>query len=32
MTQDAYDQEFEKIIIELSLVSRDIRHRTGGKF
>lgn len=30
MTQDAYDQEFEKLIIELSVVSRDIRRKTGG--
>ena len=30
MTPEAYDQEFEKLIIELSLVSRDVRKRTGG--
>jgi hypothetical protein len=29
MTPEAYDQEFEKLIIELSLVSRDVR-RHGG--
>jgi hypothetical protein len=30
MTPEAYDQEFEKLIIDLSLVSRDVRRRTGG--
>jgi hypothetical protein len=30
MTPEEYDQEFEKLIIELSLVSRDVRKRTGG--
>ena len=26
----AFDQEFERLIIELALVSRDVRKRTGG--
>ena len=30
MTPEQYDQEFEKLIIELALVSRDVRQRTGG--
>jgi len=30
MTAEAYDQEFEKLIVELALVSRDVRRRTGG--
>src|SRR5262249_47486643 len=30
MTPEAYDQEFEKLIVELALVSRDVRRRTGG--
>jgi len=30
MTPDAYDEEFEKLITELSLVSRDIRRHGGG--
>lgn len=30
MTPEQYDQEFEKLIIELSLVSREVRKRTGG--
>jgi hypothetical protein len=30
MTPEAYDQEFEKLITELALVSRDVRRRTGG--
>jgi len=30
MTPAAYDAEFEKLILELSLVSRDVRRRTGG--
>jgi hypothetical protein len=28
----AFDQEFERLIIELALVSRDVRKRTGGSF
>jgi hypothetical protein len=30
MTPEAFDQEFEKLIVELALVSRDVRRRTGG--
>jgi hypothetical protein len=30
MTPEQYDQEFEKLIVELSLVSREVRKRTGG--
>jgi hypothetical protein len=30
MTPEAYDEEFEKVITELSLVSRDIRRHGGG--
>jgi hypothetical protein len=30
MPAAAYDAEFEKLILELSLVSRDVRRRTGG--
>jgi hypothetical protein len=30
MTPEAYDQEFEKLIVDLALVSRDVRRRTGG--
>jgi hypothetical protein len=30
MTPEAYDQEFEKLIVELALVSRDVRRRSGG--
>ena len=30
MAPEQYDQEFEKLIIELSLVSREVRKRTGG--
>ena len=30
MTPDAYDQEFERLIVELSVVSRDVRKRSGG--
>ncbi|HUL75270.1 MAG TPA: hypothetical protein VLT86_19305 [Vicinamibacterales bacterium] len=30
MTPEQYDQEFEKLITELALVSREVRKRTGG--
>ena len=30
MTPEEFDREFEKLIIELALVSRDVRRRTGG--
>jgi hypothetical protein len=30
MTPEAFDQEFEKLIVELALVSRDVRRRAGG--
>ena len=30
MDPAAFDREFERLIIELSLVSRDVRRRTGG--
>jgi hypothetical protein len=30
MTPAAYDDAFEKLILDLSLVSRDVRRRTGG--
>lgn len=30
LSQAAFDAEFERLIIELSLVSRDVRRRTGG--
>lgn len=30
MTADAFDREFERLIIELAVVSRDVRRRTGG--
>jgi hypothetical protein len=30
MTPEAFDQEFETLIIELALVSRDVRRRSGG--
>jgi len=31
MTPEAYDQEFEKVITELALVSRDVRRKGGGR-
>lgn len=30
MTPEAYDQAFEKLIVDLAIVSRDVRRRTGG--
>ena len=30
MAPEQFDQEFEKLIVELALVSRDVRRRTGG--
>jgi hypothetical protein len=30
MTPEAFDQEFEKLIVELAVVSRDVRRKTGG--
>jgi len=29
MSAADFDQEFEKVIVELALVSRDIRRKTG---
>jgi hypothetical protein len=29
MKPDDFDREFEKLIIELSVVSRDVRRKTG---
>jgi len=30
MTPEVFDQEFEKLIVDLALVSRDVRRRSGG--
>jgi hypothetical protein len=30
MPADEFDREFEKLIVELALVSRDVRRKTGG--
>jgi hypothetical protein len=30
MAADEFDREFEKLIVELALVSRDVRRKTGG--
>lgn len=30
MTAEAFDREFETLIVELALVSREVRRRTGG--
>jgi hypothetical protein len=30
MTPEAYDEAFEKLIVDLALVSRDLRRRSGG--
>jgi len=32
MTPAQFDAEFEKLILELSLVSRDVRRKTGGEY
>lgn len=31
MPAEEFDREFEKLIVELALVSRDVRRKTGGK-
>jgi len=31
MPAEEFDREFEKVIIDLALVSRDVRKRTGGQ-
>jgi hypothetical protein len=30
MTPEAFDQEFEKLIVDLALVSREVRRKNGG--
>src|SRR6185295_13229054 len=31
MAADEFDREFEKLIVELALVSRDVRRKIGGR-